>query len=99
MVPVCPRFEKASALLSKRWVGLIIHILMQGPQRFNSLAETLSISPRVLSERLKLLEDEKIITRRIFDETPVRIAYQLTEKGYAMGPLLEAMATWAEAWA
>ncbi len=99
MVPVCPRFEKASALLSKRWVGLIIHILMKGPQRFNTLLDTLSISPRVLSERLKQLEDEQIIIRHIFDETPVRIEYQLTEKGYAMEPLLEAMARWAETWA
>ncbi len=96
---LCPRYQHAIEILGKKWTGLILRVLMDGPQRFNELAEQLEVvSDRMLSERLKELEEEGIVDRQVFPETPVRIEYALTEKGRALGPVLAAVERWAEAW-
>ena len=96
---VCPRFEKGMELLSKRWVGLIVHQLMSGPQRFCNIETSLTnISGRILSERLKDLEQEGIVRRDVYPETPVRIEYSLTEKGLALGPVFEQITVWTTKW-
>lgn len=96
---LCPRYQYAIEILGKKWTGLILKVLMEGPQRFNELAEQLEVvSDRMLSERLKELEEEGIVDRRVFPETPVRIEYTLTEKGRALGPVLMALERWADAW-
>ncbi len=78
---LCPRFEKGMQIISKRWIGLIIHQLLSGPQRFCTIEDALpNISGRLLSERLKDLEHEGIVRREVFPETPVRIEYSLTKK-------------------
>lgn|SRR5690625_2185026 len=95
---ICPKFEKAVTLLNKRWTGLIIAQLLNGSQRFCHIESDIGISGRVLSERLKDLENEGIIKRTVYDETPVRIEYSLTEKGKALAPLMEEMQKWADKW-
>lgn len=97
--PLCPKFEKAMELLSKRWNGLIISQLLQGPQRFCTIESGISISGRLLSQRLKDLEREGIVNREVFPETPVRIEYSLTEKGLALKPVITEIENWAETWA
>lgn len=94
----CPKFEKAMSILGQRWTGLIIHQLLNGPQRFCTVEAAMPISARVLSERLKDLEKEGIVKRQVYPETPVRIEYSLTEKGLALKPLMNEIATWAEQW-
>ncbi|AJH78687.1 MULTISPECIES: winged helix-turn-helix transcriptional regulator [Heyndrickxia] len=96
---LCPRFEKAFQLLGKRWVGVIIRVLSDGPMRFNEMAERIPhISQKVLSERLKELEDQGILVREVYPESPVRIEYRLTEKGEAIKPVLDEVQSWADKW-
>ena len=96
---ICPRYQHAIALLGKRWTGLILKLLLAGPLRFNEIAEQIEVvSDRMLSERLKELEAEGVVERRVYPETPVRIEYRLTEKGEALAPVLEAISTWSERW-
>jgi len=95
---VCSKFEEAFKLLGKRWTGLIIHQLMNGPKRFNELESEVKISGKVLSDRLKELEKLKLIQREVFPETPVRIAYSLTTKGYSLKPMMNEISKWSDEW-
>ncbi|GAB4574646.1 MAG: catDE operon transcriptional regulator CatR [Anaerolineae bacterium] len=96
---ICGRYQRAVEILGKRWTELIIKVLMDGPMRFSELAEQLEVvSDRVISERLKELEAEGIVTRNVIPDTPVRVEYALTDKGRALKPVLEALAAWAERW-
>ena len=96
---LCIRFQHAMELLGKRWTGLIIKLLMEGPLRFNELAERLEVvSDRMLAERLKELEHAGVVERRVFAEVPVRVEYSLTEKGHALAPVIESIETWSEQW-
>ena len=69
------------------------------PQRFGEVSAQLEVvSDRVLSERLKELERVDIVERLVYPETPVRIEYALTEKGQALGPVIDAISQWATTW-
>ena len=63
---ICPRLSKAMELLGKRWTTLILYQLLEGPQRFNEIESALPVSGRLLSERLKELEKEEIVERKVF---------------------------------
>ncbi|HLR67902.1 MAG TPA: helix-turn-helix domain-containing protein [Virgibacillus sp.] len=95
---ICPRFEKAMGMLSQRWTGLIIYQLLSGPQRFCNIESSIGVSGRVLSERLKDLEQEGIVKREVFPETPVRIEYSLTDKGLSLKSLMGEIENWSETW-
>ncbi|MFP3749922.1 winged helix-turn-helix transcriptional regulator [Bacillus altitudinis] len=96
---MCPRFEKAVELLSKRWVTLIVFQLLSGSQRFSEIEAALTnLSGRVLSERLKELEAAGIVKREVFAETPVRIEYSLTDMGRSLAPVFEEIAKWSSEW-
>ncbi|MBX9976326.1 helix-turn-helix domain-containing protein [Cytobacillus firmus] len=95
---ICPRFEKAIGILSQRWTGLIIYQLLNGPQRFCSIESSIGISGKVLSDRLKDLENEGVVKREVYPETPVRIEYSLTEKGLAIEPLMKEIEKWSQNW-
>ena len=93
---LCPRFEKAMELLSKRWVGLILFDLLKGTKRFSEMEADLPISGRLLSDRLKMLEKEGIVERKVYSEFPVRIEYSLSEKGRALEPVIRESQSWAD---
>jgi len=96
---MCVNYQHAVEILAKRWTALILKVLMPGPMRFSALAEQLEVvSDRVLSERLKELEREGILERRVYAETPVRIEYALTEKGKALSPIIQAIEAWSYEW-
>lgn len=95
---ICPRFEKAISILNQRWTGLVIYQLLTGPKRFGTLESSMGISGRVLSERLKELENQGIVKREVFPETPVRIEYSLTEKGLALEPVMKEIEKWSQTW-
>jgi DNA-binding HxlR family transcriptional regulator len=96
---ICPRYEYAVQLLGKRWTGLLLFALMDGPRRFCELTSTVEgLSDRVLSDRLRELEVEGIVERIVYPRIPVRIEYQLTEKGHALRPVFEAVQEWATQW-
>lgn len=85
-------------LFSKRWVGLVLSELLKGERRFSEMEADLPISGRLLSDRLKLLEKEGIVNRKVYSEFPVRIEYSLTEKGKALEPVIREIEDWAEKW-
>lgn len=96
---LCPKYERAFSLLGKRWKGLIIWVLLDGSKRFSDISQRIpQLSDRVLAERFKELETEGIVERKVYPETPVRIEYQLTEKGVALKSVLDEVQRWAEAW-
>ncbi|MCZ4248944.1 winged helix-turn-helix transcriptional regulator [Bacillus amyloliquefaciens] len=94
---MCPKMESAFSLLGKRWNGLIIHVLMDGPKRFKDMTETIpTISQKMLAERLKELEQNEIIERQVLPETPVKVIYKLTDKGMALQAVFQEMQKWAD---
>lgn len=96
---MCPRYEHAIQILGKRWTGLLLKALIDGPKRFCELTSLVEgLSDRVLSDRLRELEAEGIVTRVVYPQIPVRVEYELTEKGHAFKPVIEAIQTWAEQW-
>ncbi len=96
---MCPRFEAAFELLGKRWTGLIIRSLLSGPKRFSDIQEIIpNLSARMLTERFKELEEQGIISRNVYPEMPVRIEYELTEKGKALEKSMDEIQKWAENW-
>ena len=95
---VCKKFEAASQILGKRWVGLIINQLMDAPKRFNQLETEINLSGKVLSERLKYLETEGIVNRTVYPEIPVRIEYTLTDKGRSLKPIMDEIGKWSQTW-
>jgi len=96
---MCPRYEHAIQLLGKRWTGLILDSLMDGPRRFCELTATVEgLSDRVLSDRLRELEAEGIVERLVYPQIPVRIEYSLTEKGRDLKPVVQAIHEWAQEW-
>ncbi len=95
----CPRFHHAVELIGRRWSGAILRAMLGGVTRFTDLTQAIpGLSDRMLSERLKELEAEGIVHRLVFAETPVRIEYQVTEKGRALADVVSAIGTWAEEW-
>lgn len=97
--PYCPYYQYVVELLGRRWAGSIVRALLSGVTRFSALADTIpDLSDRMLSERLKELEEAGIVARVVFPETPVRIEYHLTERGQALRPLMDAALDWAAAW-
>ena len=96
---LCKRYEHAMQFLGKRWTGLILDTLMVGPRRFCEMTSVVEgLSDRVLSDRLRELEDEGIIERVVYPQIPVRVEYHLTEKGRELKPVVDAIHDWAEQW-
>ena len=95
----CPRYEHAAQLLGKRWTGLLLNALLEGPRRFCELTALVEgLSDRVLSDRLRELETEGIVQRIVYPQIPVRVEYQLTEKGRGLKPVIDAIHMWAQEW-
>src|SRR3989449_10714456 len=79
-------------IIGAKWTALLVHALSEGPRRFSELERSCAgISPRTLSERLRALEDEELVLRRSYAESPPRVEYELTEKGAALLPIIEEM--------
>lgn len=97
--PVCARFHRAVELIGGRWTGAIIQTLLQGKTRYALIRASIpDITDRMLSERLRSLESEELVTRKVVPESPVRVEYELTEKGRSLQASLLEIGTWAERW-
>lgn len=98
-VNLCPRFHVAVELIGGRWSGAIISSLLGGRARYNELRAAIpDISDRMLSERLRALECEGLLTRTVVPESPVRVEYELTAKGRALQETIDAIGKWATRW-
>lgn len=86
-------------LLNEKWTLHVVYALLPGKKRFNEIGHALGgVNPRTLRERLRGLEEEKIVHRRVLSTIPPWVEYELTEKGRALGDVMDAMATWAREW-
>ncbi len=96
---MCPKYESAAELLGKKWTGLIIRVLLGGPKRFKDIKEQIpEMSDKMLTDRMKELEAAGILTRTVYPEMPVRIEYELTEKGRQLEEVIQSIQHWGEAW-
>jgi DNA-binding HxlR family transcriptional regulator len=96
---LCEKVELSHQLISKKWVSLIIHSLMEEPKRFSEIQSFIpDLSKRMLNERIKELEDHGIMIRNVITERPIRAEYSLTRKGIELGRALKGVETWAEQW-
>ena len=86
-------------IIGAKWTAILVHDLSEGPRRFSELEHSCpGISPRTLSERLRALEGEEIVERRSYAESPPRVEYELTAKGTALLPIIDAMRRFGHAW-
>lgn len=93
----CP-IERALGVLDGKWTTLIIRELLAGPKRFGELRKGLgNPSPKTITERLRILEHQGVLTRTVFAEVPPRVVYELTPRGESLRVLLEAMLAWGTA--
>jgi len=96
---MCPKYESAAELLGKKWTGLIIRVLPGGPKRFKDIKEQIpEMSDKMLTDRMKELEAAGILTRTVYPEMPVRIEYELTEKGHQLEEVIQSIQHWGETW-
>jgi DNA-binding HxlR family transcriptional regulator len=95
----CGFYHRAVELIGKRWTGAIVLVLLDGPLHFSGIRQLVpELSDRLLSERLKELEAEGVVERRVLDGSPVRVEYSLTEKGRALEPAVRALKEWGREW-
>lgn len=95
----CPRYHRAMAILGGRWTQEIVRALLGGATRFSEITAAIpGLSDRLLSERLKGLEAEGVVTRTVVPDKPVRVEYRLTDKGNDLAAVVSALARWAETW-
>jgi DNA-binding HxlR family transcriptional regulator len=95
---VCP-IARTAEIISGKWTLLIIRDLASGVKRFNQLERSLrGISPKTLSERLRSLEEEGVIVRQTFAESPPRVEYSLSVKGLDLVDVIESMRTYGKRW-
>jgi DNA-binding HxlR family transcriptional regulator len=96
---VCPHFHAAIELIGKRWTGAIVCALTEGPLRFGELAKAVpGLSDRLLSQRLRELEEEGLVEREVEAGSPVRVIYSLTEAGSGLRPAIVELKSWAREW-
>lgn len=93
-LPDCP-VETTLMLISDRWKVLIIRDLLEGTKRFGELKKSIgNISQKVLTANLRAMEDSGLLTRKVYAEVPPKVEYTLTETGYSLQPILDAMKEW-----
>lgn len=93
-LPACP-VETTLMLISDRWKVLILRDLMDGTKRFGELKRSVgSVSQKVLTSNLRSMEETGLLTRKVYAEVPPRVEYTLTETGYSLKPILDAMVAW-----
>jgi DNA-binding HxlR family transcriptional regulator len=86
-------------IIGAKWTALLVHDLSEGPRRFSQLEHSCAgISPRTLSERLRALEQEGIVERHSYPESPPRVEYELTAKGESLLPIIEQMRRFGHEW-
>ncbi len=95
----CCSVAACAEILGAKWTAVLVHDLSEGARRFCELEHSCrGISPRTLSERLRALEQEGILARRSYPESPPRVEYELTSKGEDLLPIIEEMRRFGHAW-
>ena len=93
-LPACP-VETTLMLIGDKWKVLILRDLMDGTKRFGELKKSIgTVSQKVLTAQLRDMEEKGLLTRKVYAEVPPRVEYTLTETGYSLKPVLDAMGIW-----
>ena len=93
-LPACP-VETTLMLIGDKWKVLILRDLMDGTKRFGELKKSIgTVSQKVLTAQLRDMEEKGLLTRKVYAEVPPRVEYTLTETGYSLKPILDAMVVW-----
>lgn len=94
----CPgAIEPILTILDGKWNLLLLRELFNGTKRFGELRRTLHpISPKTLTDRLRMLEDKGIVTRTLYPGVPLHVEYELTERGQRLQPIFAAMWVWVQ---
>ena len=93
-MPACP-VATTVALIGSKWKLLILRNLMARPWRFNELKKDLNgVSQKVLTDSLRSLEEDGIVTRTVYPEVPPRVEYALSDLGESMRPIIDVMRQW-----
>ena len=93
-LPACPA-ETTLMLIGDKWKVLILRDLMDGTKRFGELKKSIgTVSQKVLTAQLRDMEEKGLLTRKVYAEVPPRVEYTLTETGYSLKPILDAMWAW-----
>ena len=97
-LPACP-VATTVQLIGSKWKLLILRNLLARPWRFNELQKNLEgISQKVLTDSLRSMEEDGLVTRRVYPEVPPRVEYSLSELGESMRPIIQAMEQWGTAY-
>ena len=95
-LPACP-VETTLTLISDKWMVLILRDLLPGTKRFSELKKSIGhVTQKVLTAQLREMEESGLLTRKVYAEVPPRVEYTLTELGYSLKPILDAMWKWGE---
>ncbi|ERI98358.1 helix-turn-helix transcriptional regulator [bacterium 210820-DFI.6.52] len=95
-LPACP-VETTLTLIGDKWKVLILRDLLSGTKRFGELKRSIgSVSQKVLTAQLRAMEASGLVSRKVYPEVPPRVEYTLTETGYSLRPILDAMWDWGE---
>ncbi len=95
-LPACP-VETTLMLIGNKWKVLILRDLLTGKKRFGELKRSVgNVSQKVLTAQLRAMEENGLLTRKVYAEVPPRVEYSLTELGQSLKPILDAMHNWGE---
>ena len=95
--PVLPACPVETTLISDKWKVLILRDLLSGTKRFGELKKSIGhVTQKVLTAQLRQMEESGLLTRTVYAEVPPRVEYTLTELGYSLKPILDAMLVWGE---
>mgnify|MGYP004697556967 CR=1 FL=1 len=95
-LPACP-VETTLSLIGDKWKVLILRDLLPGTKRFGELRKSIgSVSQKVLTAQLRDMEESGLLKRKVYAEVPPRVEYTLTDLGYSLKPILDAMWKWGE---
>ena len=95
----CPTFASVMDLISRRWMGVVLRVLLTGPHRFGEiLAAVPGLSDPLLTQRLRELQAKHLLERRVLATSPVHVEYELTEAGRDLERSIRVIAEWAEKW-
>ena len=95
-LPACP-VETTLMIIGNKWKVLILRDLMNGTMRFGELKKSIGhVSQKVLTAQLRDMEEKGLVRRKVYAEVPPRVEYTLTETGYSLKPVLNALWTWGE---
>jgi len=88
--------ETALAYMGNKWDVLIVHHLLTGTKRFGDLKKLLDVNPKTLTNHLRIMEQNGLVHRKAYHETPPRVEYSLTDLGYSLQPIIDVVEQWGE---